>query len=281
MSNKSIRWAFNFGTWNPSPGEILLATSCIQREEKQRIAKFVFKKDFKSSLIGRLMIRKFVALATNLPYNEIVIIRDDKGKPIFKGEDSNTLDFNVSHHGNFTVLAGEIGGTKLGTDVMQIGYSGGKSLNEFFRIMNRQFSRDEWVNIRDSATDIQQLITFCRNWSLKESYVKAIGVGITVNLQNISFKIDTRNKLSVGTIVTDTELFVHESKVNWLFEETMLDDKHCVATALYNNNVTTLEEYTNKQNHFKFLSFEELTKDVKPLLETDEEYCNNFFKKDN
>lgn len=275
MSNISIRWAFNFGSWKPSQAEILLATSCIQPEEKQRIAKFVFKKDFKASLIGRLMIRKFLTFATNLPYDEINIIRDDRGKPIFSTSGSVNLDFNVSHHGNYTVLSGEIGGNKLGVDVMQIGYSGGKSLNEFFRIMNRQFSVSEWSIIRNSANEHDQISTFCRNWSLKESYVKAIGVGITINLQDISFKINT-NRLSVNNIITDTELFVRGKKEPWLFEETMLDDNHCVTTALYNAN--GYDDY--KFTQFNYLSFDELMKDAKPLLKEDSQYCDDFFKKD-
>lgn len=263
----SARWAFNFGRWNPTQPELLLATSCVQPEEKQRIAKFVFKKDFKSSLIGRLLMRKYIQTVTKLSYDEIKIFRDEKNKPFVK-TDLN-FSFNVSHQGNFTVLSGEVG-TKIGVDVMKIEYSGGKSLDDFFRIMNRQFSQSEWVQINDSGSDSARLKTFCRNWCLKEAYVKAVGVGITVNLQKITFKINTP-VVYRGDVVTDTELYIDGKKMPWIFEESLLDEEHCVATAL------NTDDYEPKE--FTIIDFEELMENSIPLLDNDLEYCRNFFSK--
>lgn len=276
MCNKSIRWAFNFASWKPTQAEMLLATSCIQPEEKQRIAKFVFKKDFKASLIGRLMIRKFINSVTNIPYNLIKIYRDEKGKPIFDNKNCSVkFNFNVSHQGDFTVLSGEINSAQVGVDVMKIDYSGGKTLEEFFRIMNRQFSQNEWIQIRDGFDERSKLTTFCRNWCLKESYVKATGVGITVNLQELSFKMNTPC-IFKSDIVMDTELFVKGRKEHWLFEEMLLDDNHIVTTALRTED--TLQNY--EPVHFSILTFDELIKNAIPLLESDVEYCNNYFSKD-
>jgi len=67
--------------------------------------------------------------------------RDERGKPIYL--DNPSLLFNVSHQGDFAVLAGVSGclpGQSLGVDVMKFEYSGGKTINEFFRIMTRNFS---------------------------------------------------------------------------------------------------------------------------------------------
>ena len=47
----SIRWAFKFSTWNPTKDQWMLAASIIQPEEKDRIGKFVFKKDAKSAMV--------------------------------------------------------------------------------------------------------------------------------------------------------------------------------------------------------------------------------------
>lgn len=209
MSNNSARWAFNFTKWSPTYNDLLQSTACIQQEEKQRIGRFVFKKDFKSSLIGRLMMRKFVANSTNIPYNEVNIKRDEKGKPFV--ENCN-VTFNVSHQGDFTVFAGDFNDGILGIDVMKLEYKGGKSLKEFFRIMTRQFSQYEWSEIFNAGNEKQQLAMFCRHWCLKESYVKATGVGITINLQEISFKINTK-QLNTDNIVDDTELYIKGEKI--------------------------------------------------------------------
>lgn len=161
MNAKSIRWAFKFSKWSPTYADMKLASSCIQVEEKERLARFVFKKDIKSSLIGLLMMRKFVSEASGEPYNEIQFIRDDKGKPHLV-DNSIKLNFNVSHHGDYVVCVGEVGETMLGVDVMKLEYTGGKSLAEFFRIMNRQFSPQEWITIKGNGNEKEQIAMFCR-----------------------------------------------------------------------------------------------------------------------
>ncbi|XP_025829726.1 L-aminoadipate-semialdehyde dehydrogenase-phosphopantetheinyl transferase [Agrilus planipennis] len=236
MSSKSVRWTFNISKWQPTVQDIKLATSCIQPEEKARLAKFVFKNDFKASLIGRLMMRKFVHDVTKVPYNSIKFSRDNKGKPVVISPET-VLALNVSHQGDFAVLAGEAGLSMIGADIMKVEYTGGKSLSEFFRIMSRQFSVSEWITIKSCKSEDEQLGSFYRHWCLKESYVKAIGVGITISLQDLSFKIKTPC-LSEKNVITDTELYVKNEKQNWIFEESLINNKHIVAVALNANEWT-------------------------------------------
>ncbi len=47
----SVRWAFRFGNWQPTCEEWTMAARCVQPEEKDRIGKFVFKKDGKSAMV--------------------------------------------------------------------------------------------------------------------------------------------------------------------------------------------------------------------------------------
>lgn len=273
MATKSVRWAFNFKNWKPTPSDIILAASCVQPEEKERLSKFVFKKDFKSSLIGRLLMRKFVHEAIEIPYNEIVFARDERGKPILNYPVDKAyckVNFNVSHQGDYCVLAGEIGDDLLGVDVMKMEYSGGKDVREFFRIMNKQFTEDEWTAIKSAGSDSEQISMFCRHWCLKESYVKAIGVGITINLRRIDFKINS-DKLSKIKLVNDSELYVDGVKVNWSFEEMLLDDHHCVSVALDKGRMSNLL--------FSELSFSDIVEKAVPLSEFDEDYCENYYKK--
>ena len=48
----SVRWIFSSTAWQPSVDNWMLAAQCIQKEEKDRIGKFVFKRDAKSSMVG-------------------------------------------------------------------------------------------------------------------------------------------------------------------------------------------------------------------------------------
>lgn len=161
MNPKSIRWAFNVSKWCPTYSDIQLASSCVQVEEKERLARFVFVNDVKRSLIGLLMMRKYVCEASGKPYNEIKFGRDKNGKPCLIDNDLK-LQFNVSHHGDYVVCVGEIGQLMLGVDIMKLEYSGGKTLSEFFRIMNRQLSPEEWTTIKGSGSEKEQIALFCR-----------------------------------------------------------------------------------------------------------------------
>lgn len=278
-NSEQIRWAFNLKTWRPSMEDLLKASACIQREEKERLAKFVFRDDFNASLIGRLLMRKFVNETTDSDYGSIVFGRDLKGKPYIKETQGNAcVDFNVSHQGSYSVLAGVVvqNGSncqqKIGVDVMKVEYTGGKSLDEFFRIMTRNFSPSEWTSIKKSSQERQKLKTFMRHWCLKESYVKNVGVGITVDLQKISFT--TKADLKEGNIVTNTCLDVDGVRqTNWRFEESLLDSEHIVAVALENCR----QDVTPK--HFETISFTALMENSTPILEYDQEYCQHILAK--
>lgn len=281
ISNKSIkkmsiinghaRWAFNFNTWRPSLDDLRIATSCIQLEEKARLSKFIFRDDFIASLIGRLLMRKFIKKATGLEYNSIKFERDCRGKPFLP---NSIIDFNVSHQGSYSVLAGCLHqDTKIGVDVMKIEYSGGKKLSEFFRLMNRNFSRDEWIYINNGENDLTKIESFMRNWCLKESYVKNIGVGITVNLEKISFDIKTKILSQKPTM--DSTLKVDDVLMkDWTFEESLIDKDHCVAVSLKSLNKL------RSVNEFEIIDFKELITDYKPLIEIDDEYCQQILKKE-
>lgn len=293
------RWAFDLSGWRPNLSDLLLATSCIQLEEKQRLAKFMYRESFDSSLIGRLLMRRFIKhCIPEIDYNKIVFERDARGKPFLSqamSYDRNIqVNFNVSHHESYAVLAGCVTSTDcdnqqdvdkrcsqaqtVGVDVMKMIYSGGKPLHEFFRIMNSNFTPNEWMFIKSRKNGSQQTDAFMRHWCLKESYTKNIGVGITTDLQKIDFQVKTET-LSEKEVTIDTTVIVDGSLLSdWMFEESLIDDKHCAAVAIHNPT----NEYINEKNRNKFLfekiDFDVLMKDAIPLLDQDLEYCQNVLR---
>lgn len=291
IRNGHARWAFNLSAWEPTITDYMEATKCVQKEEKERLAKFVFRNDFNASLIGRLLMRQFVHQATNLDYNLITFARDARGKPYLATNVKNyNIHFNVSHQGSYSLLAGfvneVVGGgdsdtssksIKIGVDVMETKYSGGKDVDEFFRLMDRNFSIHEWKYINKHRTDDDKIRAFMRLWCLKESYVKNIGVGITVDLQMISFNV-TSPILRPETVCIDTTLTVAGvDKPNWLFEESLIDEEHCVAVSIENLSKNESEDYTPLS--FEILDFKQLMENSLPLLTEDLDYCEGVVKK--
>lgn len=282
------RWAFDFLSWKPTLQELMTAVSMIQPEEKQRISQFVFQEDFKASLAGRLLLRCFVRTALCVDNHCVKFGRDERNKPYLMDMKGNlnekVIDFNVSHQGSYACLAGYIGHKTssnaqlcLGVDVMKIEYGGGKPLNEFFRIMTRNFSPNEWQYIKSFDTNQGKLKAFMRNWCLKESYVKNVGTGITMNLQKLDFNIKTR-EVGRDVIVTDTQLNVDGKLLHdFVFEESLINDDHCVAVSLQNQSAVA-DSY--KSFNFQLIKFEELIGSATPLTEPDEVYCVEILKKD-
>lgn len=67
---------------------------------------------------GRLLIRKAITECLNLPYKEIKLGRTEKGKPFLVNLVQESFSFNVSHNGEFAVLAASRNGN-IGIDVMK------------------------------------------------------------------------------------------------------------------------------------------------------------------
>lgn len=122
--------------------------------------------------------------------------------------------FNLSHHGQFVVLAleaqvatGDEGGQLpegpppclplLGCDVTTCALPpGAATAAEYFACMQSCFTHNEWSLIRgdteggssgqnptDSQRDAAALMRFAWLWSLKESLIKAVGMGLSFQLQ--------------------------------------------------------------------------------------------------
>lgn len=299
IKNGHARWAFDLKTWKYTMNDLELATACVQCEEKERLSKFVYRDDFNASLIGRLLMRRFIKCCLpDIDYNRIHFERDARGKPFFRqtiaaattttsnANQEIRIDFNVSHHERYAVLAGsfaqnstENDTNNIGVDIMKTEYNGGKSLSEFFRIMHRTFTSNEWNFIKSRSNEQQQAMAFMRNWCLKESYVKNIGVGITINLQSIDFRLCSEY-LDIDDVIRDSVVSVDGKQLNnWIFEESLLDIDHCVAVAIKNPSSEYLKQSAN-EFRFDVIDFETLMQDSVPLTEFDSDYCRSIFQKE-
>ena len=244
----------------------MLVCRCVQPEEKARLAKFCFQRDAKASLVGRLLQRKYCSEVSGVSYDQIKFKRDENNKPILEGPLGSKIYFNVSHSGNYVVLAGSTQ-FNVGIDVNQVEER--KDTQEFFRLMNRQFSSNEWANIRSYRTDPMQMRAFIRHWCLKEAYVKAVGTGIAFDLERIDFIVSS--ELGLKT-VTDTKVKIDGKLLeDWVFEESILGSDHIVSVASNASSPSGQE--------FQFIDFDELVKKAVPFTDEDRKFCEDFLHK--
>ncbi|XP_076184321.1 L-aminoadipate-semialdehyde dehydrogenase-phosphopantetheinyl transferase isoform X1 [Aptenodytes patagonicus] len=232
---------------------------------------------------GRLLIRKLIAEKLCIPWNEIHLQRTSKGKPFLANNVFSiysNYNFNVSHQGDYAVLAAEPE-LQVGIDIMKTNLPGSSSIPNFFRIMKRQFTETEWGVIKSMSNEWMQLDMFHRHWALKESFLKAVGVGIGFNLQRIEFNVSPL-QLEIGKMYKETKMLLDGDKEEeWMFEETRLDDHHHVAVALgkqegfgqKHSDVCSMEP---NQPQFTLLTFEDLVASGIPVTPEDSAYWDNF-----
>ncbi|XP_030008913.1 L-aminoadipate-semialdehyde dehydrogenase-phosphopantetheinyl transferase [Sphaeramia orbicularis] len=279
----SVRWAFRCGSWAPGRSDWLFAARCIQPEEKERIGEFVFAKDAKSAMAGRLLLRRFICEKMGIPWSDIRLERSPRGKPYLaaplrvssdSGSHPQSWSFNVSHQGDFAVLAAEQG-MQVGVDIMKTTMPGSSSVPEFFRIMTRQFTDYEWSFIQSAGSEHQQLAAFYRHWTLKESFIKAIGTGLGFNLQRIEFHLPSE-PVTQDQVLHQTKMHLDgEEEEDWIFEESLLDADHHVAVALGRDS-GPFPASLPPPSTFTLLSFSDLTASASPLTEEDPSYWESF-----
>ncbi|XP_063807636.1 L-aminoadipate-semialdehyde dehydrogenase-phosphopantetheinyl transferase isoform X2 [Pseudophryne corroboree] len=283
LTMERARWAFPCGRWCPGRAEWLLCARCVQPEEKQRIGQFMFTRDAKAAMAGRLLIRKLIAEKLTIPWNKILLERTAKGKPFLANDIAPqypNFNFNVSHQGDYAVLAAEPE-HQVGVDVMKTDLPGSGSTEEFFRLMHRQFTEREWHSIRSMGSDWAQLDMFYRHWALKESFIKAIGVGLGFNLQRIEFEVSPIN-METGKVYTQTKMWLDDERENWSFEEMLLDNQHHVAVALGSAGTDKSQHSQNGKlsgTSFTVLTYEDLMASAVPMTAEDPDYWDKFHSK--
>lgn len=152
---------------------------CISYEKRIRILKYIKEADKKRSLISELLIRKAASDKLGIPVNRVNISYNPYGKPYI--DNVRYFKFNVSHSESYVVIA--ISKYKIGIDVEM-------NKKTDFAIAERFFTKNEYQYIKSFTTESEKINAFYMLWTLKESYVKALGKGLGIPLNSFEFEID-------------------------------------------------------------------------------------------
>lgn len=123
----------------------------------------------------------------NLPA-DIILKQDEWGRPYIKSLGVN-FDFNVSHCDGLVVVALSPNGS-IGIDVEAVDPGVDLSIGQSY------FCPEEGAQLND-LPDQDKPARFFEFWTLKEAYLKALGVGLSAGLQTISFDLTKMPGLGV------------------------------------------------------------------------------------
>jgi 4'-phosphopantetheinyl transferase len=107
------------------------------------------------------------------------------------------LEVNASHHGHLIVAVAAEADVRLGVDVMDVEIPARTTQEEFFRDLRDCFTAHEWRQIRGNA---DPAATFFTMWALKESYIKAVGIGLGFDLQRAEFSVAPDGRGATATV---------------------------------------------------------------------------------
>ncbi|CAH8495700.1 unnamed protein product [Schistosoma turkestanicum] len=270
MKATKIRQAFCHGLWSPTKSEFLFSLNCLSLSEQQVALRFAYQRDVLSSIVGKLLIRGTAVRYLKISPHDVKLDRSLEGRPYLL-DHSDVLDFNISHGGDFTIIAATSGG-RCGADVMPIELPPfQRSVNEFVLKMKNTLSSAELDRILSPGSEAEKIRRFYEHWCFKEAYVKALGCGIRIPLKTIecNFSDDGGNELSIGNGLKN------QSHQNWTFEKHSLPENHLAVVAWLENNYVDTKSITS----FSQLTFEQLVDKLAILSPVNNTAWDQFLKK--
>ena len=143
-------------------------------ERGQKVDSYKREKDKLLSLATGYLLN--VALKNlGVQLNDVKLSETEKGKPYFVSP--SNLFISISHSGDYAFLA--LSDSEIGIDVQQI-----KQVQS--GLIEKTLTKLE----RESLQEKEQFFTF---WSVKESYLKLIGTGLSAGLKNVEFNLQNGN----------------------------------------------------------------------------------------
>lgn len=147
----------------------------ISLKKRKELEKFKNVKDKLRGGLGEILLRKVLVTEYNFRSEDIKFTFNDYAKPFLEGQN---IQFNISHSGNWVVLA--VDDNLIGIDVEEV-----KDIN-YEEILGSILNDNEFSYIKNSNSKLK---TFYTLWTLKESYIKMIGKGMSIPLKSFTIKI--------------------------------------------------------------------------------------------
>ena len=177
----------------------------LTEEELVRADRFHFQRHRRRFIAARGLLRTILGRYVKKEPRQLRFSYGPRGKPELSGHSGDSrLEFNVSHSHNLALYA-ITHGREIGVDVERIrpNLAGEK-------IAERFFSPREAAALRRLPAEIQQEAFFAC-WTRKEAYLKAIGEGITLRLDQFEVSVTPGDSAAVLTINGDPKEALHWS----------------------------------------------------------------------
>ena len=173
----------------------------LSNDRKDKVDAYRFDMDKKRALLVDFLLRKALKEKKLIDDDyKISYHNNEYGKPYLK--DFNDVFFNFSHSGEYGICV--VSDNEIGCDIELI-----KDID--FGIAKRFFTKNEYESI-ESVVDLKEKNNlFFRYWTIKESYIKALGLGLSKMLNDFEVII-YKNNIIVDDKNTESGYKIEEIK---------------------------------------------------------------------
>lgn len=122
-----------------------------------------------------------------------------QGKPFFRFHPE--IHFSISHSGDFALCS--IGDEEIGSDIERM--RSGKE-----RVAERFFAEEELLWIKNAADLKEREERIFRIWTMKESFLKVTGLGMSLSLKDFAVVMGNDGKIDLRQTVNNKKYFIKE-----------------------------------------------------------------------
>ena len=210
-----------------APELIRLYEALLSADERDRYDRFVFPADRHVHLVARALVRTTLSRYAEVEPRAWVFRQGTHGRPEIAGPaGAPPLRFSLSHTAGLVALA-LARGLDVGLDVEQ------EHGRECDLDIARQYFASSEANALESLPAERQPRAFLEYWTLKEAYIKATGLGLSLPLQSFSFRLGDPPQIAFAAVDGG-------DPTKWHFARLDLGPRHVAAVAVRHSSRPSL-----------------------------------------
>jgi 4'-phosphopantetheinyl transferase len=211
-----------------------LALAWLDEEERARHERFMFEHSKREFRAAHGLTRALLGARAGLSPKDVRFVKNEFGRPsLDPALGVSDHRFNLSHTDGMLCLA-IASGIEVGADVEDA-----KRARQTVAVADRFFAPSEVAALR-ALPEHAQLPRFFAYWTLKESYIKARGMGLALPLDGFAFDIEERGpdreelapRVLEDRVSLRCEPVVNDRAERWRFVRVRLSDRHVAAVAI-------------------------------------------------
>jgi 4'-phosphopantetheinyl transferase len=195
----------------------------LSAEERQRKGRFVFSADRHSYLVTHAMLRIVLSKYAPIQPQAWQFVTNGYGRPEIANADPSAkqINFNVSHAHGLVVVA-VTRAPAVGVDVEEV-----RARPAPAELADRHFTPQEILALQ-ALPENRQSDRFYEFWTLKEAYIKARGLGLSIPLNQFSFQFEGDRTVHFGA-----EPSLQDSAESWKFWQFCPSADHVLALCVH------------------------------------------------